>query len=310
MTEEGQGVIVLKDNKKETINKEENKNEIKSKVDINNYDQEVLDSKENLETNPQKNEQLGFNKKNVYELSSETIEKLKISPCQICQSNNYSIFIPENVFNVSNKNENPQDQTIENENQIKKNLEEDYIKPIINENVFFPILICKKNHQTCLLCNKSPHINTLCDQNNIDYYNIISKLNTIKEIYPEKANIIECMKESASTLNKKNDDDQDCKQSRCYCCFIWFVKIISAFLLNYIWAVISLFLFNFALLLFAICVIISFFYTICHGLCIYCCGNGTSSEEIILCIGFGLGKSIIGLILPGFKKINSCIFEN
>ena len=240
----------------------------------------------------------------------ETIEKLKISPCQICQSNNYSIFIPENVFNVSNKNESPQDQTIENENQIKKNLEEDYIKPIINENVFFPILICKKNHQTCLLCNKSPHINTLCNQKNIDYYNnSISKLNIIKEIYPEKANIIECMKESASTLNKINDDHDDGKQScSCCCCFIWFFKIIIGFVLYYLWAVISLFLFSSAIFVFIASIQISIVVTICTGLCVYCC-DSSSSGEIIHCIGYGLAKSLISLILPGFNKINSCIFE-
>ncbi len=120
MTEEGQGVIVLKDNKNKTTNNEENKNEKNQKVDNNNYNQEVLDSKENLETNPPKIVQLEFNKNDIYELSSEVIEKLGISPCQICQSNNYSIFIPETAYNASNQNEKPLDQTIENENQNQK----------------------------------------------------------------------------------------------------------------------------------------------------------------------------------------------
>ena len=184
MTEEGQGVIVLKDNKKETTNKEENKNEIKSKVDINNYNQEVLDSKGNLKTSSPKNGQLEFNKNDLYELSSETIEKLVISPCQICQSKNYSIFIPETVYHAPNQEEKPQDQTIENENQVPKTTEGDYIKPIKNQNIFLPIIICKQNHQTCLICNKSPHINTLCIKKNFDYDNAVLKLNTIKETFP------------------------------------------------------------------------------------------------------------------------------
>lgn len=65
MTEEGQGVIVLNDNKQETTNKEENKNEFKSKVDIDYYNQEVLDSKGNLKTSSSKNEQLEFDKKDI-----------------------------------------------------------------------------------------------------------------------------------------------------------------------------------------------------------------------------------------------------
>ena len=112
MTEEGQGIIVLKDNKNKNTNKEENKNELNRKVDV--------DSKENLEVNPPKNEQLEFNKKNIYELSLETIGKLGISPCKICQSNNYSIYIPDTAYYTSNQDEKSQDQTIENENPKKK----------------------------------------------------------------------------------------------------------------------------------------------------------------------------------------------
>ena len=166
--------------------------------------------------------------------------------------------------------------------------------------------------QTCLLCNKSPHINTLCNQKNIDYYNSISKLNIIKEIYPEKANIIEYMKESSSTLNKKNDDDHDndCKKSCCYCFFICLVKFISGFVLYCLWLMISFFLFYLALFVFGISILISILYTFCHALYNYCCcSDSPSSEEMIYCIGYGLGKSLISLILPGFKKINSCIFE-
>ena len=235
MTEEGQGVIVLKDNKKETINKEENKNEIKSKVDINNYDQEVLDSKGNLKTSSPKNEQLEFNKNDIYELSSEAIEKLGISPCQICQSNNYSIFIPENVYQVPNQEEKPQDKTIENENQVPKTTEGDYIKPVKNQNIFLPIIICKQNHQTCLICNKSPHINTLCIKKNYDYHNAVLKLNFIKEKFPQKSNIIESMKQTLCSPFIETNEESCCT---CKCC----CKCFGISILIFIWTIITIIL--------------------------------------------------------------------
>ena len=261
-----ESIIVLEDSKNQTTstNKEEKKDELRPSLDINNSNREILDFKENLETNPPKNEQLRFNKKNIYELSLGTIEKLGISPCQICQSNNYSIFIPESIYNKSNQNKKPQGQKIENENQIKSNLEEDYIKPIINHNIFFPILICKKNHQTCLICNKSPHLNTLCNQNSIDYYQTISKLNIIKETFSEKANIIEFMKKYASTLNKKVNHGNDKKRS-CGCCYlINLCKVILLNILYIIWIIVFSFLLVLGIIIFTLGVIfiINFFYTI------------------------------------------------
>jgi len=272
-----ESIIVLEDSKNQitSTNKEEKKDELRSNLDINNSNQEILDSKENLEKNPPKNEQLRFNKKNIYELSLETIGKLGISPCQICQSNNYSIFIPETVYNVSNQNKKPQAQTIENVNQIKNNLEEDCIKPIINQNIFFPVLICRKNHQTCLICNKSPHINTLCNQSNIDYYQTISKLNIIKETFSEKAIVIESMKKSSSTLNKKVNHGND-KERRCGCCYLinlW--KVILLNILYIIWIIVFSFLLVLGIIIFILGVIfiINFFYTIYQALSPSSCDN-------------------------------------
>lgn len=65
----------------------------------------------------------------AYRLSSEAIEKLGITPCQICESKDYSIFIPETVYQATNQDESPHQQTIEKDNQMQKNTEEDYIKP-------------------------------------------------------------------------------------------------------------------------------------------------------------------------------------
>jgi hypothetical protein len=235
MTEEGQGIITLKDNKKGETNKEENKNGIESKVDINNYNQEALDSKGNLKTSTPKDEQLEFNKNDLYELSSEAIEKLGISPCQICQSNNYSIFIPETVYHAPYQEERPKDETIENDNQIQKNTEEDYIKPVKNQNIFLPVIICKQNHQTCLICNISPHPDTLCNEKNFDYNNAILKLNFIKETFPEKSNIIESMKQALFTPSIETNKESCCS---CKCC----CKCLGISILLFIWTIITIFL--------------------------------------------------------------------
>lgn len=330
MTEEGQGIIVLKDNKNKNTNKEENKNELNRKVDV--------DSKENLEVNPPKNEQLEFNKKNIYELSLETIGKLGISPCKICQSNNYSIYIPDTAYYTSNQDEKSQDQTIENENPKKNNLEVDYIKQVKNQNILFPILICKKNHQTCLICNNPPHNNTLCNKNNIDQYNAISKLNIIKDNFPEKANIIESMKGSASNLNKKNDAGEQAESfCNCCCCLKWFFKGLSVFILTFIWIYVTIFLFYLAAIIFVLSILCRCICAICNGLGASCCNPDTKIEDhdrgdyiervitideqrrreneatlnkhdnAIACCGNSMVKSVISAIPWGFKKIWSIL---
>jgi len=275
MTEEGQGIVVLKNNKNKTTYNEENKNEKNKKVDNDNHNQEALDSKENLEATPQKNEQLEFNKNDIYELSPETIEKLGISPCQICQSKNYSIFIPETAYNAPNQNEKPLDQAIENQNQNqkKKNLEEDYMKPVKNQNIYFPILICKQNHQICLICNQSPHIDTLCNQSNIDYDKAVSKLDIIKEIFPEKANIIESMKESVSTLNKGNSN------INCCCILTAVGKVFLVIFLFIGWIFYTFLLLDCVAMIFAFAgmlLMIGLFISLC---CTCICNRDTTVEE-------------------------------
>ena len=257
MTEEGQGVIVLKDNKKETTN-------------INNYNQEVLDSKGNLKTNSSKNEQLEFNKNDVYELSSEAIAKLGISPCQICKSKNYSIFIPETVYHVPNQEEKPQDQTIENDNQVPKTTEGDYIKPVKNQNIFLPIIICKQNHQTCLICKKSPHINTLCNLKSTEYNDAIEKLNFIKENIPQKSDIIESMKQ---TLCSPYLNEESCCSCKCYC------KCFGISILFFIWTIITIFLGAIGLIIIGLYLgfqVLCCVYHFCYGVC---CTTETRSYD-------------------------------
>ena len=259
MTEEGQEVIVLQNNKKETTDKEEDKNKYEPKVDINNYNPEALDSKGNLNASTSKNEQLAFNQKDIYELSSGAIEKLAISPCEICQSKDYFIFIPETVDNIPNQDDNPQDQKTENENQIQKNTEGGYIRPDQNQNIFLPVIICKQNHRTCLICKKPPHINTLCDLKSTEYYDAaVEKLNFIKEIIAEKSNIIESMKLALLASFKKTNEESCCN---CKCC----CKCLGISILIFFWTIISIFLFVFGI---AIVGLIIGFHVLC---CVYHC---------------------------------------
>ena len=272
MTEEGQEVIVLQNNKKETTDKGEDKNKYESKVDINNYNSEALDSKGNLNASASKNEQLEFNQKDIYELSSGAIEKLKISLCEICQSKDYSIFIPETVDNIPNQDEKPQDQMTENENQTQKITEGDYIKPNKNQNIFLPVMICKQNHQTCLICNKPPHINTLCDLKSTEYYDAVEKLNFIKENIPEKSDIIESMKQALFAIFKKTDKESYCN---CKCC----CKCLGISILIFIWTIISIILFVFGIVIVGL--IIGFHVLCCVYHCCYelCCTVTVHDED-------------------------------
>ena len=272
MTEQGQEVIVLQNNKKETADQEGDKNKYESKVDINNSNQEALDSKGNLKTSTLKNEQLVFNQKDIYELSSGAIEKLGISPCEICQSKDYSIFIPETVDNIPNQDDNPQDQKTENENQIQKNTEGGYIKPDQNQNIFLPVIICKQNHQTCLICNKPPHINTLCDLKSTEYYDAVEKLNFIKESIPEKSNIIESMKQALLAPFKKTDKESCCN---CKCC----CKCLGISILIFIWTIISIILFVVGIVIVGL--IIGFHVLCCVYHCCYdlCCTVTVHDED-------------------------------
>ena len=270
MTEENNvGVITLKGNKNNNTpvnndkNQNQNQNELEPiKISVRNNNQEILDSKEDfIKPSPQTVERLELNENNIYGLSSEIIEKLKVSPCQICQSKNYSIFIPDSFSNEaiqSNQNENVQVQeTVDN------------IKPIYNQNIFFPILICQQNHQTCLICHEFPHINTLCNQKKMDNNNIISILEIIKGNFPEKQKVIESMKEFVLNQNKKEDDNQEkCCTCKCTCSVFFLIFAI------FFWTIISFVLFAVGVALLAVA---CGFRILCC--CYHCCYNACCTTK-------------------------------
>ena len=78
------------------------------------------------------------------------------------------------------------------------NPETDKIKN--KKNIYFPILICQQNHQRCLICNQDPHVNNLCEEQFLNYENIISIYDIIKTIIPEeKKNDFNSLYDFAST---------------------------------------------------------------------------------------------------------------
>ena len=188
MTEEKPEIIILNNQKPKTsLNDENNKdqNQEEKRVETDsikiNIETIVPNSEERMNNSQNKspNPQLQFNQKDIVGLPQEIIIKLNIPPCPICQSENYSLFIP-NSFSP----ENSQEQSVESQKNI--NVETQTIKTVQNQNIFFPILICQQNHQICLICRQNPHINILCDEQFLNYDNIISIYDIIKGNIPEE----------------------------------------------------------------------------------------------------------------------------
>ena len=126
-----------------------------------------------------------------------------------------------------------------------------------------------------MICNQSPHINTLCSQSNIDYNNAVSKLDIIKENFPEKANICESMKESASTLNKKNSD---CNIN-CCCILKTIYKVFGIIFLFFGWIIYTFLLLDCVFIIFAyaaMLLMIGLFISFC---CSCICNRDTTVED-------------------------------
>ena len=131
------------------------------------------------------NIQLQLEEKNIYQLPLDTISKLNISPCTICQSQNFLIYIPDP--SPSPSPEKAQIETIEAES--KKPVETDSIKASKNQNIFLPILICEQEHQFCLICHQNPHICSFCSSEYMNADSIASIFNLVKESVPEEKKI-------------------------------------------------------------------------------------------------------------------------
>lgn len=128
--------------------------------------------------------QLDLNKKDIIEIPQEIKEKLKFPPCPICQSDNYTLYIPESPPQENNQNaENNQEV---NPNPNSENRE---IASSRKYNFYFPILICQSNHQRCLMCNQAPHNDKYCEEQFLRFDYILSVYDTIKPIIPEQKNL-------------------------------------------------------------------------------------------------------------------------
>ena len=128
--------------------------------------------------------QLDLNKKDIIEIPQEIKEKLMFPPCPICQSDNYTLYIPESPSQDNNQNAENNNQEV-NPNANSENRE---IAQSRKYNICFPILICQSNHQRCLMCNQAPHNDKYCEEQFLRYDYILSVYDTIKPIIPEQKN--------------------------------------------------------------------------------------------------------------------------
>ena len=233
MTEGNVEVIVLNNQKPKTPlndenNKDQNQKEIQvetnsNKISIENINSEISNSEERVNQNQNQNyqnpyPQLEFNQTDIIELPKEIKIKLNIPPCSICQSDNYSLFIPYSSFSPENP-EKSKDQPAEPQKNI--NVETDTIKNIQKQDIFFPILICQQNHQICLICRQNPHINILCAEQFLNYNYIIAVYDIIKENIPkEKKNDFNLLYNFC--LSKVNHNKSCCCNWKC----VWAISLL------------------------------------------------------------------------------------
>ena len=81
--------------------------------------------------------QLDLDKKDIIEIPQEIKEKLMFAPCPICQSDNYTLYIPESPSQNNNQNAENNNQEV-NPNANSENRE---IAQSRKYNICFPILI-------------------------------------------------------------------------------------------------------------------------------------------------------------------------
>ena len=195
---EGNEVIILNNNKpnQNPKNSGEN-NEIPSKQGQNTENPAQTQTKEVMAQNPAdphisvqvnppnlEDIQLDLNKKDIIEIPQDIKEKLMFPPCPICQSDNYTLYIPESPPQENNQN-------AENNIQVVDpniNSENREIAQGRKYNICFPILICQSNHQRCLMCNQAPHNDKYCEEQFLRYDYILSVYDIIKPIIPEQKN--------------------------------------------------------------------------------------------------------------------------
>ena len=274
MTEEKPEIIILNNQKPKTSlddenNKDQNQEEKRVETDSIKINIETIvpNSEERMNNSQNKSPipQLQFNQKDIVGLPQEIIIKLNIPPCPICQSENYSLFIP-NSFSP----ENSQEQSVESQKNI--NVETQTIKTVQNQNIFFPILICQQNHQICLICRQNPHINILCDEQFLNYDNIISIYDIIKGNIPEeKKNDFNLMYNFS--LSKVKPNRQSCCNWKC----TWTISLLI--FLFILWTAASAALLAIGITLLALSLALRLL-CCCYHLCYYaCCTTKSVTEE-------------------------------
>ena len=184
--------------------------EVQKNEGILNTEEKLHDS--NTIRQEQANIQLQLEEKNIYQLPQDTISKLNISPCTICQSQNFLIYIPDP--SPSPSPEKAQMEKIEAES--KKPVETDTIKTSKNQNLFLPILICEQKHQFCLICHQNPHINSFCSSEYMNADSIASIFNFVKESVPEeKKDIFNILCNSALSNCQNTNNSNSCCTCKC-----------------------------------------------------------------------------------------------
>ena len=266
MKEEKSEVLTIKNKQNPEIaeDKKENQNQVKiTEVQPNNN--AIVTSSDKIIVNQKNptNLQLKLNKKDIIDLPQEVKIKLDISPCPICQSDSYSLYIPDsNSFSQPENTQNKPEET------PKVNTETDTIKA--KKTIYFPILICQQNHQRCLICNQNPHEGYFCEKQYLNYDNIVAKYDIIKPIIlEEKKNDFNLLYDFASTKDKI---ENSCCSWNC----TW--TILLLIFLWIIWTAITVALFVVGLALLAVSLGLRCFCCLYH-FCYRACCTTTVTEE-------------------------------
>ena len=216
MSEE-QDVQILNVNKKKSDSlekelKQENNEELNSSNEVKNRNK----IEENVGVQNSENKKLQLNEKNIYPLPSETIEKLNLSPCPICQSKKYSVYLPVANVSLNYQPQNKEQQQTNNNDELQT----------VNNNpkqiYSFPVLICEEKHQFCLFCNKFFHQDSPCQEEYLNQDNINSKLEIIKDALPEEK------KNALDSMNNNNliKQTKSCCSCSCTCYTILFIFLL------------------------------------------------------------------------------------
>lgn len=258
-----------KDLSEKNINsQQENKGEFNQiTIEVKNNSKEIQNSENRMNEKNQKETlpiiQLQLNEKDI-QLPSETIEKLNLPPCQICQSKNFSVYIPESFDSNNSKQENPVQQPNNNDN----NIELQNIKP--EKNYFFPVIICQQNHQLCILCHQNLHLGSSCTEQ-VSHSKINIMFDIIKEVIPEeKKSVLDDIYNYI--LNKPDKKEKGCCSGPCFCYTFLFIFLL------FLWTIASVILFNLGLCLLFVAYGLRLFCCFYH-ICISACCTTSVTEE-------------------------------